>query len=366
MGNRIKILEVIGSMDMGGAETFLMNVLRNINSQKFELFFLVYGKKHFDYEDELKRLGGHIIRIDNPKKIFDFVLAKKIEAIIKNNRIDIVHAHTYYNSMYAVLAAKNAKINKIIVHSHNTKPESTNNPLKKLYYKISKIIINRYATTFLACGKEAGEALFNKNKHFSIIENGIIVSDFVYSKDNRNKKRNELGLPNKTVALVHIGRFDIQKNHEFLIDVFYRFQEVNPSSILFLIGDGKLKDSILKKVHDIGIDKKVVFLGKRSDVNELLSAMDVLVFPSLYEGMPVTLIEAQVNGIPIIASSNIDKDINFTGSISFVSIDDSTKKWADTVKKRMTEGHGIYGLDAYKKYDISNCVKKIEGMYETA
>lgn len=361
---KINVLEVIGGMNMGGAETFLMNVLRNIDKKKFQLFFLVYGDRVFDYESEIKKLGGIIIRIDGPKKYFDFKFLNDTTRCIKDYNIDVVHSHTYLNSMYAVLAAKKAKVKNIIVHSHTTAPSKTRNIIKKIYYRFSKYIINKYGSIFLACGVDAGKSLFYKRNNFDIIDNGIIVERFKYSVDIRNKKRAELGIPNETICCFHVGRIDRNKNHAYLINVFNEFKKRNPDSKLILVGDGVLKKDIVKKVNDLGLKDSIVFLGKRRDVNELFSAMDILLFPSIHEGLPVTMIEAQANGIPIIASSNIDKDADFTNTVEFLPIDISCKKWADMINEKAGKRFHNYKTTLRSKYNMKKNVSKLEHIYE--
>lgn len=359
---QVKILEVIGSMNMGGAETLLMNILRNINKQKYELFFLCYGNKKFDYEDELTSLGGKIIRISTPtSNIFKNV--KQIKKIIKDNNIDVVHCHTYFNSMYALIAAKQCKIKKRITHSHNTISEKNPSILKRFYFFVSKIIINLYSTDFLACGQEAGEALFFRNKNFRIIDNGIILDKFYYDSEIREKKRKELNFSDGYQVIGHVGRFEEAKNHEFLIDIFDGYQKKHKDSILLLIGDGSLRTSIEKKIREKHLQNKVFLLLKRSDVNEIYSAMDLFLFPSLYEGLPVVLIEAQTNGLPIVASDTIDKDSDYTDTISFLSLQDSKDVWITEIDKRMGKRTDNRKLMENSKYNIKNTVKQIEEIY---
>lgn len=359
---KIKVLEVIGSMDMGGAETFLMNVLRNIDRKKFELIFLCYGNKKFDYEEELVSLGGEIVRISKPTgNIFKNI--KQIKAVIKNNNIDVVHCHTYFNSMYALIAAKQCKIKKRITHSHNTVSEKNPSIIKKIYFSLSKIVIDFYSTDFLACGKEAGEALFFKNKKFQVIDNGIILEKFYYNKNLREEKRKELKLPNDYQIIGHVGRFEEAKNHSFLIDLFDEYQKKNKKTLLLLIGDGSLRPSIEKKIKEKKLNNKVILLLKRSDVNELYNVMDLFLFPSLYEGLPVVLVEAQTNGLPIVASDTIDKESDYTNTISFLSLQDDFDSWIKTIEKRIEKRTDNRKMMENSKYNIKNTVKQIEDIY---
>ena len=362
---KIRILQVIGSLNMGGAETFLLNVLRNIDTNRYQFYFLCYGDLHFDYDKEVKELGGKIIRVRKPKHYFDFGLIKLIEDAIEDNKIDIVHAHTYFNSMYAVLAARRVGIRDIIIHSHNTNPAYTKNFFKRFYYSISKYIINRYGTIFLACGKDAGEALFWRKNKFEVIDNGIIMKNFKYSTKTRFDKRKELKLSDGTLALLNVGRFEKQKNHEYLVEVFSDFCKKYSNTKLFLIGEGSLKEQIVKKVRDYGLEDSVEFLGKRNDIGELLSAMDVFVFPSIYEGLPVALVEAQANGIPIVASSGIDKNVDFTGLIKFLPVGTTNKEeWGKVIgkmaNKRLKKNKNLQK----EKYDVKNTVSKLRQIYE--
>lgn len=359
---QVKILEVIGSMNMGGAETLLMNILRNINKQKYELFFLCYGNKKFDYEDELTSLGGKIIRISTPtSNIFKNV--KQIKKIIKDNNIDVVHCHTYFNSMYALIAAKQCKIKKRITHSHNTISEKNPSILKRFYFFVSKIIINLYSTDFLACGQEAGEALFFRNKNFRIIDNGIILDKFYYDSEIREKKRKELNFSDGYQVIGHVGRFEEAKNHEFLIDIFDGYQKKHKDSILLLIGDGSLRTSIEKKIREKHLQNNVFLLSKREDVNEIYNVMDLFLFPSLYEGLPVVLIEAQTNGLPIVASDTIDKDSDYTNTISFLPLNDSKDIWITEIEDRIGKRVNNKKIMENSKYNIKNTVSQIEEIY---
>ena len=359
---KINVLEVIGSMNMGGAETLLMNILRNIDREKYQLFFLCYDNQKYDYEDELNHLGGKIIKISKPtSNIFKNV--SQIKKVIKNYNIDIVHCHTYFNSIYALIAARQCKIKKRITHSHNTVSEKNPSIIKKIYFFFSKIVINLYSTDYLACGKEAGEALFFKNKNFKIIDNGIILEKFYYNKILREEKRKELKLPSDYQIIGHVGRFEEAKNHSFLIDLFDEYQKKNKKTLLLLIGDGSLRPFIEKKIKEKKINDKVILLSKRSDVNELYNIMDLFLFPSLYEGFPVVLVEAQTNWLPIIASDSIDSESNYTNTISFLSLKENKDVWVNEIKNRIGKRIDNKEIMKNSKYNIENTINEIEKIY---
>lgn len=359
---RIRILQVVGGMNRGGAETFLMNVLRNIDKQKFEFFFLCYGEGDFDYSEEITSLGAKIVRIPDVKVTGALKHIKNIEEIIKDEQIDIVHAHTAYNSMFSVLAGKRAGI-RAIVHSHTTESEMNPSLLRNIYFKFSKFIVNTYSTDYFACGHDAGTSLFYKRNKFTIIDNGIILDNFYYNRSLRTKLRKELGIANSSFVLLHVGRFDKIKNHEFLIDTYREYRKLNASSTLLLIGDGPLRPELEKKVSLLGMKKDVLFLGKQPNVNELYNVADILVFPSFKEGLPVTLIEAQANGLLSLISDSIDKATKLTGCIHFFSLSNDAAVWADKITTL-----DPHRLDTKKTlengaYDMKKNVKKIERLY---
>lgn len=361
--DKIKILQVIGNMNRGGAETFLMNVLRNINREKFEFVFLCYKSDRCDYEKEIYDLGGRIVWIEQPSQYRIIRNVNNIIKVIKDEKIDVVHAHTYYNSCYAIIAAKMCKIRMRITHSHNTKSDVDVPIIKRMYFKISKYIINKFSTDKYACGEEAGKALFYGE--FKIIENGIEIEKFVYSEKTALEKRKEQNISEDATVIGHVGRFDKVKNHSFLIDIFCEFLKLNSNSILLLVGDGVLKNAMIEKTRKLGIKNKVIFLGIRSDVNELYNVMDLFVFPSIFEGLPVTLIEAQTNGLRALISKSISEDANITGTIEFIDLKEDKSKWANKIYEASQNTKRIDTIDIIKnsKYDIKKNVRQIEEYY---
>lgn len=361
---KIKVLQVIAGMDMGGAETFLMNVFKNIDRNQFEFYFLCYGTKNFDYEEEIKNLGGHIIRIElsNNKNIIKNFF--EFEKVIKDYNIDVVHAHTHYNSMFAVYAAHKCGVKKIITHSHSTFSEINPSLIKKIYSQIAKYIINKYSNVYLACGKDAGDALFYKKNKYEICYNGIDLEKFVYSDEIRNIKRKEININDNEIVIGHVGRFEDVKNHNFILHIFKEFLKLESKSKLVLIGDGMLKESIDRKAVELGIKDKVKILGKRKDVNYLYSTMDSFVFPSFYEGLPLTLIEAQTNGLPILASDSIDQHVNITDEVEFCSLNNSADVWANKLHEKIGKRYNhIYDIEQ-SKYNMKKNVYKLEEIYK--
>lgn len=359
---RVNILQVIGGMNTGGAETFLMNVFRNINRDKYHFYFLCYGNQKYDYEDEIRKLGGTVIRIDKPKNRFDISSIQKIAKIINKYKITVVHTHTYYNSMYSILAAKKAHIAKIFCHSHNTESEPNISLSKKIYAQLSKAIIRNLSTGLIACGQDAGKALFG-NRSFIIMNNGIDLKKYAFNSKQRKIEREKYDIKDEDILIGHIGRFEEVKNHKFLIEIMAKLVERNPHYKLLLFGGGSKEDEIKKKIRDNNLQNSVIVAGKRLDIHNAYNAFDLMVYPSLFEGFPVTFVEAQANGLKIIASDTIDKTTNITGNISFLPLEEQNK-WLD----------GIINLDKTRKdntklleksaYNIRNTVKQLEELYK--
>lgn len=359
---KINILHVSGSMDRGGTEAFLMNMFRNINRDRFNFVFLCFGDKKFDYEEEVILLGGKIVRLANIKDIGPLKYVTNIKKIITQEHIDIVHAHTYYNSMFPMIAAKIAGVKVRITHSHFTQTGQSQNPIKKIYNKLAEVVISRYSTNYLACGEEAGRSLFPKKK-FRIIPNGIALKDFYFNSKSREDIRKSLNIPQKSIVLGHVGRFDQQKNHKFLIEIYSEYLKINSDSHLILVGTGTLFDEVRKQVEQLEIQNNVIFLGKRSNVNELYNAMDLFLLPSLYEGLPVTVVETQANGLISVVSNTVDKSAKLTKAVHFISLGHDARYWAKKIAAMNFSRVETQEILESSDYNINQNISKIEHLY---
>lgn len=361
--NKINILQVVAGMNRGGAETFLMNVLRTIDRDNYNFIFLCYGEEPFAYEKEIIKLGAKIVRIPEVTKRGLYGHFKDIQNVIRAEKIDVIHAHTYFNSMFSLFAGKIMNIKVRIVHSHNTKSEENPSLLKKLYFLISKKIIRISATTYVACGNLAGKSLFGSND-FTTINNGIITKDFKYNLKERQVLRLDIGVNENDKVLMHIGRFEEQKNHDFLIDIFAEYHKKNPLSKLLLVGDGPLRDDIEEKVHMLDLKDYVIFLGIRTDVSSLYNVADVFVFPSLFEGLPVVLIEAQANGLPCVVSDVVDQDVKISDELSFFSLSHKSTDWANLVQTTGNDRREQLDRLSGGPYDINTVVDQLLNIYK--
>lgn len=329
----IRVLHENVIMDPGGIEALLMNVYRHIDREKVQFDFLVHRPDKAFYEDEIIALGGRIYRTPKfspiPGQYQKFM--NSIESILREHpEYKIMHAHAELN-LWPLMIAKKIEIPTRIAHSHNAK---TTINLKYFFFLYEKLYIKKYCTDMFMCSTPAGiwtfgEDAVNSGKvHF--IKNGIETERFVYDECIRKEKRKELGIADKFVV-GHVGRFMQQKNHSYLIDIFEQIVEKNDNAVLMLVSDGHLMEDIKKKVHNLGLDDKVLFLGNRRDVNQLMQAMDVFVFPSLWEGLPLTGIEAQASGLPVVMSDVITNEVCVTDNVHMMSLNASPESWANKI-----------------------------------
>lgn len=362
MGEPIRVLQVVTHMNRGGLETMLMNYYRNIDRSKIQFDFLTHRPENEkkDYDDEIRSLGGRIYHMPvlNP---FSPGYMKSLDKFFKEHKeYKIVHSHLDCLSAYPLKAAKKNGVPVRIAHSHNTSQEKN---LKYLIKDYAKKQIPKYATHLFACGQEAGKWMFGKHK-FQIMNNAIDAKKFIYNEEVRREKRKELDLEGKFV-IGHVGRFNVQKNHEFLIDIFYQIQKKESNAVLLLVGNGELEEKIKDKVRRLGLEEKVIFYGISERIYEILQAVDVFVFPSLFEGLGIALVEAQAAGIECFASLGvIPHEAKVTDHCHFVSLDESSEQWAEYIlKNKKYKKNNTYVDIKNHGYDIEKNVKKLEEFY---
>lgn len=353
--NKIRILQCVSNMDRAGIETMLMNFYRNIDRNTVQFDFLCNKEKPGDYDDEIRKLGGRIFVTPglNPLKWFKYQKYMK-KLFEEHPEYEIIHCQNEAMGFPALYAAKKAGIPVRISHSHNTTTRfDLKWPVKILY----KYLLKYVATDFVACGKDAGKYLFGKE--VKIIHNSIDTKKFEFNIRLRNELRKKHNIENCFV-IGHVGRFEPQKNHEFLINIFYDYQKINNNAILLLIGTGSLIEKIKKIVSDLNIEDKVIFTGSVPNVNEYYNAMDLFLLPSLHEGLPVVGIEAQTNGVKCLFSTNVTDEVNISKS-EFLDLKDK-KRWLEKIgeiSKEKREKKVIIN----NIYDINNETKNLLNYY---
>lgn len=356
----VRVLHVVTYMGRGGLETMLMNYYRHIDRNKLQFDFLVHRDFEADYDQEIQLLGGrifHVSRLVPWSKSYRTTLKKFFS---EHPEYKIVHVHQDCLSSVALQCAQECGVPIRIAHSHNSNQDKNLKYLIKCYYMKK---IPTYATNMFACSKLAGEWMFG-GYQFQVLLNAIDAEKYAYSSSVASKVRTELSIDEEYV-IGHVGRFSPQKNHDFLIDVFNECVKMDANVKLVLVGDGEGRKQIEDKVEALGIRDKVIFTGVRTDVNELLQAMDVFVFPSLYEGLGISTIEAQTASLPCVISESIPDDCIVTeGLVKKVSLNSSPREWAtEVIKLRRTPRTDRIGEIKVAGYDISDAARKLERFY---
>lgn len=355
----IRILHIVTNMDCGGLETMIMNYYRKIDRKQIQFDFLVHRSEKAYFDEEIMEMGGIIYHLPklNP---FSKNYLNKLKSFFKNHKeYKIVHCHLDCMSAIPLKVAREFNVPVRIAHSHNSNQTKDFKYLLKRFYKRQ---ITCVATDLFACSYDAGEWMFKTTK-FEVMPNAIDCSKYIYDINKQILKKKELGLKDESI-IGHIGRFSPQKNHKFLLEIFKRVNEKEPNSKLLLIGQGQLCNSIKTYVHKLDLEEKVKFLGVRKDIPDLLQVMDVFLFPSLYEGLPVTIIEAQSAGLPCIISDKVPIECKKTDLVQQIGLKQDVDFWADVVLQAANRKR----RDTYKEmvasgYDINMAVIKLQKFY---
>ena len=327
---KIKVLQYTGAMNRGGAETLLMNIYRNIDRKKFEFHFITHSKEKSDYDEEIKSLGGKIIYLE-PANIKYLSKYKKDFHLIneKFGPYDAIHSHVQLMNGLVLKEAKKNNIDIRISHAHLNGDYEKNSVFRNLYRRYSKSLIKKYSKYRLSCSYESGKYLYPGNK-FKILNNAIDIEQF---KDKgKGSLRDELGLSKDDIVITHIGTFKEAKNHEFIIDVFKELNNRDKRYKLILVGRGILLKDIKEKVKRLNLDNYVYFLGVREDIPNIFKATDIFFMPSILEGLPVVLVEAQAAGVNCVISTNIPKECDMgIGLINYQSLNSNLNDWVDLI-----------------------------------
>ncbi len=323
----IRILHVVTYMGRGGLETMIMNYYRQMDRTKVQFDFLVHRDFRADYDDEIEQLGGRIYRIGRLVP-WSRAYQQSLDAFFAAHpEYGEVHVHQDCLSAVILKAAQRHGIPVRIAHSHSSSQDKNLKYLIKLYYKRQ---IPRHATALFACGRDAGDWMFG-GAPYTVINNAIDAAQYRYRQAHAREVRQALGIAEDAFVIGHVGRFCPVKNHAFLLDAFDQLRRENERAVLLLVGDGELRSSMEEKAKAMGLEDRVMFTGVRSDVCDLMQAMDVFVFPSRYEGLPVSLVEAQAAGLPCIISDRVPDACMLTDLAQKVSLEDSVQQWTERI-----------------------------------
>ena len=341
----IRILHIVSELNQGGIENFILNVYRQIDKSKIQFDFIVHHKLTGCFEDEIEKLGGIVYHFSLLDDFNVFKYKRELNTFFREHKeYKVVHGHlASIGFIYFNIARKNG-VDIRIAHSHGiSAPKNLKGLIKSLFFKF----YSRYSTIRFACSIPAGKYLFG-DKSFEVIPNGVDFRRFHYNKDKRRLLKEKYGLLD-TFVIGHVGRFTVEKNHKFILQLFKKLLEDNQNIKLLLIGEGPLKKNIINKAKQMNIYDKIIFTGNRKDVENFYQIMDVFILPSLFEGLPVTGIEAQVSGLPAIFSSNVTTEVSIFNRVFFLNIN-STIEWKNKIELLMNEN---YNRDVYIESDFN-------------
>jgi len=366
--NRIKPLRVLQIVDnlsiMSGVSSMIMNLYKNIDKNKVQFDFLVTEKRKDSYEEEIKRMGGKVFYTGKPLAKSFFQANKRMKIFFKkySNKYIIAHLHSPTISEFTIRYAKRYGIQHIIVHSHSTM--TSKNRVKASVNCLLTLRIKRLANHYWACSNEAARFLYGSNykslKGFELIYNAVDIELYRFNPKIRKRIRSELKIDD-FIAVAHISNFSPIKNHSFLIDVIQR----TPSKYKYIfVGDGPEKEKFEDALKENNCYEKCMFLGRREDVNIILQGVDLVILPSIKEGLPVTIVEAQAAGLPCLISDSITKDVK-VNKVDYLSL--NAQKWSDKIMsfiglsdEKRNEASNQFSLS---QFNIENESKRVERLY---
>lgn len=361
----IRILHYIGLLEFGGSQSFVMELYRKIDKSKIQFDFVTFPNQKDGFYKEIIDMGGMVYECPqyNGKNHFKFIKWwKDFFAFHKEYKVSHIHVRSVASLIIPIIHKFGGYA---IVHSHSI---SNGRNFSAIIKKIMQLPIRYKADYMLACSEEAGKWLYGKNivkkDNYKVIKNSIDAKRFSYDENKRDIVRQELKIEDKFV-LGHVGRMTEPKNHKFLLRVFAKVLKERENAVLLLVGDGELKEEIEKEARDMQIHQNIIFAGNRSNTEDYYQAMDVFIFPSLWEGLGIVLIEAQVSGLPCIISERIPQEVDYgTGLIRILNLDDDIKNWSDAIincgiSKRSSRLEATIEAG----YDISSNVAEMEQIY---
>ena len=369
MSEPIRILNLFTIMNRGGAETMVMNYYRAIDKSKIQFDFMVHRQERGAYDNEIEAMGGKIFRMCPiyPQNLLRYQQMLK-EFFDNHPEYRILHSHMSELGYFAFKEAIKHDVPVRICHAHNAPIFSSETAIEKLKRIPRELLarqMRKLSTDYFTCSLIAGEWLFGKKNSEKLIfmRNAIDAQVFAYNEAKALRVKADLGWTDKFI-IGHVGRFCPQKNHNFLIDIFKVFHSKYPNSILALVGSGELQGKIQEKVKNMGLDKDVCFLGNRADMPNIYQVFDVFLFPSFYEGLPVSLIEAQASGLPCVISDTISDQTRLTSAYYPVSLKEKPEQWVAQLEKCMEMQHAdTTAMIKEAGFDIYNNAKWLTNFY---
>ena len=358
-----RIAHIIGKICASGVENVAFNYYRAIDHSKYQFDFFYDADSTLEPPQDLIKMGARFYRIPPYQRLPDYI--KVLRTLFKEGKYRIVHSHMNTLSVFPLYAAWKERVPIRIAHNHSVPGgnEIKRNALKHVLRFFSRV----FANEFCACSEEAGRWLFG-NKCFdkgrvTVLKNAISFSRFSIDRANMEEKRREVGIPEGSIVIGNVGRFTYAKNHAKIISVFEAVRKKQKDAVLLLVGDGERRNEIEQRVREDGIESVVYFAGKVTNPEMYYSMIDVILLPSIFEGVPVTIIEGQIAGVPCVISDVVNTDAVISNGCHYLSVKDNDEKWAGTVLNCV--GEQVVLNDNSKKYDIIYAVKELENKYDT-
>lgn len=360
----VRVLHVFILTDRGGAETMIMNQYRSIDRSKIQFDFVKHTNTTCSYDKEIENFGGRIYHVPRFNGV-NFIQYRKawINFLKQHNEYKIIHIHCYTIAGVIASIARDCGIPVRIVHCHTANPHYSF--INKFVFNVLRNIAEKNMTNGFACSYDAGNFFFKK-KSFQVLNNAINSKQFSYNQEKRCQIRSEFSFNNKFV-IGHVGNFSVVKNHTFIIDIFAEVAKQNKNVLLMLVGEGPLRKEIENKVLCLNLKEKVIFTGTRTDIPDLLQAVDVFLFPSLWEGLGISAVEAQASGLHTIISDTIPQEAFVTDLCESISLQEPVSVWADKI---LQYTNGCTRKDTFEQivnagYDICEHTKWLQNLYLT-
>lgn len=362
-GEKMKKILVINTINyvIGGMSTVIMNYFENINPRKYQMDFIInenIAPKYLDLLDSKGAKYYYITRKKNPLKYFS-----ELQKVIKDNHYDIVHIHGNSCTMAIdTMAAKLGGCRCVIAHSHNSTCKHI------MVHKLLRPFFEFSCNKRLACSNAAGKWLFGK-KSFTVIENALDIEKYRFDTKKRNKYRSKMNVRENKIVIGHVGLFNEQKNQAFIIELARHLIIDKKQNVHFmLVGEGRLMKETKKLCRQYGIKDNVTFCGTTNDIPGVMSAMDIFLFPSKWEGLGIVMIEAQLMGLPCVASSEVPMDTKISDSCKYLSLNDDITEWTEAVmssgKKSLENKKHMLKLKNTERFDINVQIRKLESFYD--
>ena len=359
---RNKILIIAASLRIGGAEKVARDIALYAPEGKYEFHYIVFGDEVGAYETQVIEKGAKVFHWAEPSENY-LKFFRNLISLMKKEGYHAVHAHNMFNCGFTMLAGTITGVPVRISHSHSA---LASNPSfsKRIYERIMQFLILRCSTDLVACGVAAGKRLFGDRDDVQLILNGIDMAQFAYNTQKRDTIRRELQLEDRFV-LGHAGHLAGVKNQAFLLDLMPHILKKRPDAMLLLLGEGDDRPMLEQKIRDMKLNDSVIMTGNVTNVADYLSAMDVFVFPSLYEGLPLSILEVQASGLPCIISDSVPKDVFLTDLIHPLSLKDPREQWIDAILNRQRTDPAVYNqMLQQSEYTVETAMGKVYRIYD--